>query len=183
MDRLVAAGRERPAGFTSSPSTDKKTTAVTDNWYSAGDATFSDDGKYLLLTSSRDFKPIFGQDDFAKVYRDMSRVYLVTLAKDTRDSARTAQRRGRQEEGQRQGKRRRMPTRRTRKRKPTTKKPTQEGDDKTRRRTKTPRSRWWSKSTWMESRTASSRSRSRPATTAPAPGRRPHFLPPPHRWR
>ena len=62
---------------------DKKTTPVTDNWYAAGDPAFSDDGKYLLLTSSRDFKPIFGQDDFAELYRDMSRVYLVTLAKET----------------------------------------------------------------------------------------------------
>ncbi|HMJ06188.1 MAG TPA: S41 family peptidase [Chthoniobacterales bacterium] len=62
---------------------DKKPVPVTDNWYSAGDPAFSDDGKYLLLTSSRDFKPIFGQDDFAEVYRDMTRVYLVTLAKET----------------------------------------------------------------------------------------------------
>ncbi len=62
---------------------DKKTTAVTDNWYSADNATFSDDGKYLMLTSSRDFKPIFGQVDFSNVYRDLERVYLVTLAKET----------------------------------------------------------------------------------------------------
>ncbi len=62
---------------------DKKITAVTDNWYSASEATFSDDGKYLMLVSSRDFSPTFGQDDFAEVYRDMSRVYLVTLAKGT----------------------------------------------------------------------------------------------------
>ena len=62
---------------------DKKTTAVTDDWYSAGNATFSDDGKYLMLTSSRDFKPIFGQVEFSNVYRDLERVYLVTLAKDT----------------------------------------------------------------------------------------------------
>src|SRR6266511_1909655 len=62
---------------------DKKTVAVTDDWYSAGNPTFSDDGKYLLLTSSRDFKPIFGQTDFSNVYRDMDRVYLVTLAKET----------------------------------------------------------------------------------------------------
>ncbi|MEY2499257.1 MAG: tricorn protease [Verrucomicrobiota bacterium] len=62
---------------------DKKTTAVTDDWYSADNATFSDDGKYLMLTSSRDFKPIFGQTDFANVYRDLERVYLITLAKDT----------------------------------------------------------------------------------------------------
>ena len=62
---------------------DKKTTAVTDDWYSADNPTFSDDGKYLMLTSSRDFKPIFGQVDFENVYRDLERVYLVTLSKDT----------------------------------------------------------------------------------------------------
>ena len=62
---------------------DKKPMAVTDDWYSAADPAFSDDGKYLLLTSSRDFKPIFGQTDFSNVYRDMGRVYLITLAKET----------------------------------------------------------------------------------------------------
>ena len=62
---------------------DKKTTAVTDNWYSADNPTFSDDGKYLMLTSARDFKPIFGRTDFSNVYRDLERVYLVTLAKET----------------------------------------------------------------------------------------------------
>ncbi len=62
---------------------DKKKTAVTDDWYSADNPTFSDDGKYLMLTSSRDFKPIFGQTDFSNVYRDLERVYLVTLAKET----------------------------------------------------------------------------------------------------
>ncbi len=61
----------------------KKTVAVTDSWYSASNTTFSDDGKYLLLTSSRDFKPIFGQTDFSNVYRDLDRVYLITLAKET----------------------------------------------------------------------------------------------------
>jgi tricorn protease len=62
---------------------DKKPVAVTDEWYSASNPTFTDDGKYLLLTSSRDFKPIFGQTDFSNVYRDMDRVYLVTLANET----------------------------------------------------------------------------------------------------
>jgi tricorn protease len=61
---------------------DKKPVTVTDDWYSASNPTFSDDGKYLLLTSSRDFKPIFGQTDFSNVYRDMDRVYLITLAKE-----------------------------------------------------------------------------------------------------
>ncbi|MEY2494651.1 MAG: tricorn protease [Verrucomicrobiota bacterium] len=63
--------------------TDKKPVAVTDDWYSADNPTFSDDGKYLMLASSRDFKPIFDQTDFNNVYRDLERVYLVTLAKET----------------------------------------------------------------------------------------------------
>src|SRR4029453_10630584 len=62
---------------------DKKPVTVTDDWYSASNPAFSDDGKYLLLTSSRDFKPILGQTDFSNVYRDMDRVYLITLAKET----------------------------------------------------------------------------------------------------
>ena len=61
----------------------KQQTAVTDNWYNSGEPTFSDDGKYLLLTSARDFKPTFGDEEFSNIYRDMERVYLVTLAKDT----------------------------------------------------------------------------------------------------
>ena len=62
---------------------DKKATPVTDEWYSADNATFSDDGKYLMLTSGRDFKPLFDETDFGNIYRDLERVYLVTLAKDT----------------------------------------------------------------------------------------------------
>jgi tricorn protease len=62
---------------------DKKPTPVTDEWYSADNPTFSDDGKYLMMTSSRDFKPLFDQTDFGNIYRDLERVYLVTLAKET----------------------------------------------------------------------------------------------------
>ena len=61
----------------------KKSVAVTDDWYAAGNVRFSDDGKYLLLASSRDFKPTFGEQEFENVYVDMDRVYLVTLAKET----------------------------------------------------------------------------------------------------
>src|SRR5204862_4834637 len=61
----------------------KQQPAVTDSWYGSGESVFSDDGKYLLLSSARDFKPTFGDEEFANVYRDMERVYLVTLAKDT----------------------------------------------------------------------------------------------------
>ena len=62
----------------------KQQTAVTDSWYGAGEAAFSDDGKYLLLSSARDFKPTFGEEEFANVYVDMQRIYLVTLAKETK---------------------------------------------------------------------------------------------------
>src|SRR5437899_10414295 len=37
----------------------------------------------MFLASARDFKPNFGYQEFANVYRDMQRIYLVTLAKDT----------------------------------------------------------------------------------------------------
>ena len=61
----------------------KKPVPVTDDWYDAGNPKFSDDGKYLLLTSGRDFKPLFGQTEFSNVYRDLDRVYLVTLSRET----------------------------------------------------------------------------------------------------
>jgi tricorn protease len=61
----------------------KQQTGVTDNWYGSGEPVFSDDGKYLLLSSARDFKPSFGDEEFINVYRDMERVYLVTLSKET----------------------------------------------------------------------------------------------------
>ena len=61
----------------------KQQVAVTDSWYGAGNSIFSDNGKYLLLASARDFNPIFGEEEFENVYRDMERVYLVTLAKET----------------------------------------------------------------------------------------------------
>jgi tricorn protease len=61
----------------------KQQTGVTDNWYGAGEPVFSDDGKYLLLSSARDFKPTFAEEEFENVYVDMQRIYLVTLAKET----------------------------------------------------------------------------------------------------
>jgi tricorn protease len=62
---------------------DKKQTAVTDDWYGSGNVSFSDDGKYLFFSSARDFKPIFAEEEFENIYRDMQRVYFVTLAKET----------------------------------------------------------------------------------------------------
>jgi len=57
--------------------------AVTDEWYNSGSPTFSDDGKYLFFTSSRDFNPIYSNTEWNHAYRDMSKIYFVTLQKDT----------------------------------------------------------------------------------------------------
>src|SRR4029450_9068438 len=61
----------------------KKSVPVTDEWYGSGRVAFSDDGKDLMLSSARDFKPTFTEKEFENIYVDMQRVYLVTLAKDT----------------------------------------------------------------------------------------------------
>ncbi|MEP7078496.1 MAG: PDZ domain-containing protein [Chthoniobacterales bacterium] len=66
-----------------SSTADKKANAITDDWYGSTNVSFSDDGKYLMLSSARDFKPTFGEGEFMNVYRDMERIYLVTLAKET----------------------------------------------------------------------------------------------------
>lgn len=60
-----------------------QTTSVTDGWYAANTPTFSADGKYLFFVSARDFNPSFSQTEFNHSYRDMSRIYFVTLAKAT----------------------------------------------------------------------------------------------------
>jgi len=56
---------------------------VTDNWYDAGSPVFSADGKYLFFTSSRDFNPIYSWTEWNHSYRDMSKIYFVTLQKST----------------------------------------------------------------------------------------------------
>ncbi len=61
----------------------KKSTAVTNNWYNSYNASFSDDGKYLLFVSDRDFNPIYSATEWNHAYADMSKIYLITLAKNT----------------------------------------------------------------------------------------------------
>ncbi|AMV27697.1 hypothetical protein VT84_25070 [Gemmata sp. SH-PL17] len=60
-----------------------KATPVTDGWYAAGAPAFSADGKYLFFVSARDFNPVYSQTEWNHSYRDMSRIYFVTLAKAT----------------------------------------------------------------------------------------------------
>ena len=61
----------------------KKSYEVTEGWYNSGGPSFSSDGKYLIFTSARDFNPVYSQTEFNHAYVDMSRIYLVTLSKET----------------------------------------------------------------------------------------------------
>lgn len=56
---------------------------VTSGWYDSGEPVFSTDGKYLFFTSNRDFNPTYSWTEWNHVYTDMTRVYLLTLAKET----------------------------------------------------------------------------------------------------
>ncbi len=56
---------------------------VTDNWYSSSSPTFSNDGKYLLFRSDRDFNPIYSRTEWNHAYQAMSKIYMVMLSKDT----------------------------------------------------------------------------------------------------
>ncbi len=61
----------------------KQKTAVTDNWYDSNQPSFSSDGKYLLFSSERDFNPIYSATEWNAAYRDMSKIYMLVLSKDT----------------------------------------------------------------------------------------------------
>jgi tricorn protease len=62
----------------------KQTVPATDAWHNSNEPVFSTDGKLLFFVSARSFSPTYGQTEFEHVYTDMSRVYFVTLAKDTK---------------------------------------------------------------------------------------------------
>ena len=61
----------------------KESHEVTENWYNSSSPSFSRDGKYLLFTSARDFNPVYSQTEWNHAYVDMSRIYMITLAKET----------------------------------------------------------------------------------------------------
>jgi tricorn protease len=62
---------------------DQKTYPVTDNWYHSGEARFSPDGKYLYFVSLRDFNPTLSDVELNFAFNDMSKIYLIPLAKET----------------------------------------------------------------------------------------------------
>ena len=62
---------------------DKKEYPVTDKWYDSSNPVFSNDGKYLIFSSARDFNPTYGLLEWNHVYNNMNGVYLALLSQDT----------------------------------------------------------------------------------------------------
>jgi tricorn protease len=62
----------------------KKSTEVTEGWYSSYEPVFSGDGKYLFFVSDRDFSPTLSRLELDFTYNNMSRIYVLTLAADTK---------------------------------------------------------------------------------------------------
>ncbi|MFN0068089.1 MAG: PDZ domain-containing protein [Limisphaerales bacterium] len=62
----------------------KESVQVTDGWFDVGSPEFSSDGKLLFFVSDRSFNPTYGTTEWNHTYNDMQRIYLVTLAKDTK---------------------------------------------------------------------------------------------------
>jgi tricorn protease len=63
--------------------TNQSISNVTDNWYRSESPAFSNDGKYLVFVSDRDFTPTYSLTEWNTAYRNMSRVYLTILSKET----------------------------------------------------------------------------------------------------
>jgi tricorn protease len=58
-------------------------TQITDEWYDAYSPIFSNDGKYLYFVSDREFSPTFSNAEFEIAYFNMSKIYLITLARES----------------------------------------------------------------------------------------------------
>jgi tricorn protease len=56
---------------------------ATDPGFEADSPVFSDDGKYLLFASSRDFHPLYSDTEWNHAYQNMQRVYLLSLSAAT----------------------------------------------------------------------------------------------------
>lgn len=63
----------------------KETTIITDSWYGSGNPVFSKNGKYLFFVSARDFSPTYSRTEWNHIYQDMNKLYLITLAADTKN--------------------------------------------------------------------------------------------------
>ena len=63
---------------------EKKSWPLTDGWYEVSNPVFSSDGRFVFFVSNRDFDPIYSSTEWNHAYQDMERIYLLTLAKETR---------------------------------------------------------------------------------------------------
>ncbi len=63
--------------------TDATSHEITDQWFSSDQPVFSSNGKYLVFTSDRTFDPMYSQVEWNYAYENMTKIYLVTLSKDT----------------------------------------------------------------------------------------------------
>ncbi len=63
----------------------KKEYPITDKWYESYSPIFSNDGKYIVFSSARDFNPVYGSKEWNHIYTfdKSSAVYLSLLSKDT----------------------------------------------------------------------------------------------------
>lgn len=61
---------------------DKKSTRITDGYFSDDSVSFDMTGKYLYFTSSRTFLPDFGAFEIALSFAPPQRVYMITLSAD-----------------------------------------------------------------------------------------------------
>lgn len=61
----------------------QKKCQTTSEWYNSGSPSFSNDGKYLFFTSDRDFSPTYSWTEWNTIYKDMTKIYFVTLSKNT----------------------------------------------------------------------------------------------------
>jgi len=61
----------------------KESFLATETWFDANAPAFSDDGKFLLVASSRDFHPLYSDTEWDHAYQNMQRVYLIALARGT----------------------------------------------------------------------------------------------------
>lgn len=60
----------------------KKEYVITGDWYDSMNPSFSDDGKYLLFVSARNFQPTYGQTEWNHVYTDLNRMFILPLSVD-----------------------------------------------------------------------------------------------------
>lgn len=62
---------------------DKREIAVTEKWYDSGSPAFSEDGRYLIFSSDRDFNPTYGRLEWNHIYSRMGGVYMAMLQAST----------------------------------------------------------------------------------------------------